>query len=197
MKAELNALTLHILTLAEAVLVLLLCLTKTPFLCDMGATDLHTELLSVFRTWIASPENPLKSNVLESKVADRAWPNWRGAEACQQCPSEAVQIWTEIHLASFFCSIKSRNLFQLVPKDFRVLPTSKVNGVWMQSGTEQGHLNMLVSAEGFLLFPGCSMWEREVASMMSQRLCLKLVTRGEVVTNSPLWDRGADLPTWK
>lgn len=50
MKAGLNALTLHILIPAEAVLVLLLCLTKIVLLHEMGATDLHTEPLSIFRT---------------------------------------------------------------------------------------------------------------------------------------------------
>lgn len=162
MKAGLNAVTLHILRPAEAVLVLLLCLTKIVVLHGMGANDLQTELLSIFRTWMTNPENPLKNNVLESKVADRACPNWRGAEACQECPSEAVQIWTEMHLASLSCLIMSRALFHLVPKDFTVLHISKVNDIWMQSGTKQEDFNTLVSAEGFLLFLDCSVWEREV-----------------------------------
>lgn len=162
MKAGLNALTLNILIPAEAALVPLLCLAKTLLLHGMGATDLQTELLSVFRTWITSPENPLKNNVLESKVAGRAWPNWRGAEACQQCPSEAVQIRTKMHLASLSCLITNPTLAPPVPKAFTVLHTSKVNGVWIQSGTERGDLNMLASAQGLLLLPDCSMWEREV-----------------------------------
>lgn len=186
MKAGLNALTLHILIPAEAVLVLLLCLSKIVLLHDMGAIDLQRELLSNFRTWITSPENPLKNNVLENKVADRAWPRQRGAEACQQCPPEAVQLWTQKHLASLSCLIVSHTLFHLVPKDSTLLHTNNVNGVWMQSGTEQGDLNTLASAEGLLLFLDCSVWERGVSLNEYPRLCLKLVTRWEVITNGLL-----------
>lgn len=49
MKTGLNALTLHILILAEAVLVLLLSVTKIVLLHDTDATDLQMELNRVFR----------------------------------------------------------------------------------------------------------------------------------------------------
>ena len=59
-----------------------------------------------------------------------------------------------MHLAgSLSFSIMSCTLVHLVPKDFTVLDTSKVNGVWTQSGTEQRDLNTPVSPESLLLFP--------------------------------------------
>lgn len=182
MKAGLNALTLHILTPAEAVLVLLLCPTKIVLLHDMGATDLEKELLSTFRTCVTSPENLLQNNVLESKVADG-----RGAGACQQCPSEAGQTLKCIWHLSPVCTLS-----HLVPKSFTVLHTSKVNGVWMQSGTEQGDLNTLVKKVStlvqkvFCCFQAVQCEKGKWASMMHPRLCLKLVTRWEAVAKNPL-----------
>lgn len=44
-------------------------------------------------------------------------------------------------------------MVHLAPKGFTVLGKSKVNGVWMQLGTEQGNPNTLITRESLLLFP--------------------------------------------
>lgn len=73
--------------------------------------------------------------------------SWKAEKQMGQCSSEII-------LAGFLSFLRrSCALLHLAPKDVTVLGTCQANGVQMQSGTEQGDLNTLVSPGSPMLFP--------------------------------------------
>lgn len=152
----------------------------------MGATDVQTELLNISRTSITSPENSLKINVLESRVVDRAWLSWR-----------EVKPVSSVHLRQFRYRLKC--IWHLFPDwkwaviCFTLCPRVShcfIQVRWMVSGCSQalneGILPHLSVQKVFCYSQTAQCEKGKWASTMHPRLCHKLVTRWEAVTNGPL-----------